>query len=319
ATRRADETYWEEINGVRVPQTEVNFEIPIPLDEHPLLARYAAAHGADCVLYRGPVDRVAIDSYGRLWIVEYKTAKRAEHLHYQTDPQVTTYVWAMQHIYNRPVAGVVYHQFVKDVPSAPKILASGKISTAANQNTSAALYEAALVRMYGAQEKAPEENRRYLTTLMLKEDQDNDRYVQRTYIERNEHMCAAEAMKILLELEDMLNPDLPLYPNPTRDCSRMCSFLGACVSYDDGGDWEETLNLNFTERDQAPDSLWHKRVPRPEVLAQIRRERRGLPDLEDMQARLQQLPKPEQQAVEAGKAPIPMNFMDSDSFTWDMN
>ncbi|WP_324001710.1 hypothetical protein, partial [Parvimonas micra] len=162
--------------------------------------------------------------------------------------------------------------------------------------------------MYGAQEKAPEENRRYLTTLMLKEDQDNDRYVQRTYIERNEHMCAAEAMKILLELEDMLNPDLPLYPNPTRDCSRMCSFLGACVSYDDGGDWEETLNLNFTERDQAPDSLWHKRVPRPEVLAQIRRERRGLPDLEDMQARLQQLPKPEQQAVEAGKAPIPMNF-----------
>ncbi|MEB3029789.1 hypothetical protein VJI72_08365, partial [Parvimonas micra] len=32
ATRRADETYWEEINGVRVPQTEVNFEIPIPLD-----------------------------------------------------------------------------------------------------------------------------------------------------------------------------------------------------------------------------------------------------------------------------------------------
>ncbi|MEB3067286.1 hypothetical protein, partial [Parvimonas micra] len=51
ATRRADETYWEEINGVRVPQTEVNFEIPIPLDEHPLLARYAAAHGADCVLY----------------------------------------------------------------------------------------------------------------------------------------------------------------------------------------------------------------------------------------------------------------------------
>ncbi|WP_419779109.1 PD-(D/E)XK nuclease family protein, partial [Parvimonas micra] len=69
--------------------------MPIPLDEHPLLARYAAAHGADCVLYRGTVDRVAIDSYGRLWIVEYKTAKRAEHLPYQTDPQVTTYVWAM--------------------------------------------------------------------------------------------------------------------------------------------------------------------------------------------------------------------------------
>lgn len=318
AHRRADETYWEEVGGVRIPQTEVNFEIPIPVDQHPVLAAYTAAHGADCVLYRGTLDRVAIDSFGRLWVVEYKTAKRAEHLHYQTDPQVTTYVWAASHIYNRPIAGVVYQQFVKDVPSPPRLLSSGLYSTAQNQNTSAALYERALIKMYGAQERAPDSNRRYLTELMLKEDENTDRYVQRVYIERNQHMCAMESQKILLELEDMLNPDLPLYPNPTRDCSRMCSFLGACVNFDDGGDWQGTLDAGFSQRDQDIDRLWTSRIPTAQALARIRGERRGLPDLEDMQERLKALPAPEQAKIEAGKQGIDFRFNDPDSFTWDM-
>ena len=309
--RRADQTLWlEDENGVKIPQVEVDFEIEVPLDEYPLLRTYAAAHGADCVLYRGTIDRVSIDEYGRLWVVEYKTAKVFEHNHYQTDPQVTTYVWAAKNIYKKyglDVAGVIYQQFLKKVPEQPKILASGKVSTASNLVTSATLYRDRLESLYGEVEKAPEANRQFLTDLMIKEDEHNDRYIARTLIERNDHMCEMEAQKILLELEDMLNPDLPLYPAPTRDCSRMCSFLGPCVSFDDGGDWEYNLTHNFAPRGDDADRFWRRRLPHPDKMVALR-ERGTDPDLEEMQVRLQSLDPSTQEAITKGEEEIAFTF-----------
>jgi hypothetical protein len=302
--RKADQTFWLD----EVPQVEVNFEIPVPLEEHPLLRAYAEEQGADCVLYRGTIDRVAIDEWGRLWVVEYKTAKMAEHTHYQTDPQVTTYVWAAKHIYpGYEIAGVVYHQFVKKEPESPRILASGQVSTASNLVTSVPLYERALERMFGQVGLAPQKNREFLTTLRIQEDENKDRYIVREYIERNEQMCDSEAAKILLEMEDMLNPDLPLYPNPTRDCAKFCSFLGACIAFDDGSDWQSTLDAKFTERDQAPDRFWRRRMPDPGKLAHMRSERL-IPDLFDVQIRIQDMSPSEQEAIARGEEEIKFTF-----------
>lgn len=302
--RQADKTFW--LDGV--PQVEVDFEIEVPLEDHPMLKAYAEAQGADCVLYRGTIDRVAQDDYGNLWIVEYKTAKVAFHTHYQTDPQVTTYVWAGKAIYpNHNVVGVVYQQFVKKIPEPPRILSTGKISTASNLTTSATLYRDALERMFGDVQKAPEENRVFLTNLMIKEDEHKDPYIQRTLVHRNAHMIEAEGQKILLELEDMLNPDLPLYPNPTRECSYMCSFLGSCVSFDDGGDWEGTLDRMFAARDQDADKFWRKRLPSPEKMLALR-EKQLDPDLEDMQIRLQSMDPKERAAIERGESEISFTF-----------
>ena len=60
----------------------------------------------------------------------------------------------------------------------------------------------------------------------------------------------------------MLNPDLPLYPNPDRTCQFMCSFNSACVSLDDGSDWESELEMNFQQRERNYDS-WRKKVHWP--------------------------------------------------------
>lgn len=299
AQRKVDPTYWE--NGI--PQVEVNFEIEVPIWEKHLehLAELARACGADCVLYRGTFDRVAIDELGQLWVVEYKTAKRAETNHYMTDPQVTTYVWAASHVYNRPVAGVIYQQFMKDIPSEPKILSSGKISTAENMNTSAPLYRKALVSMYGAYEAAPKANQEKYVALMMQENENKDRYILREKLPRGSHMLESEAQKILLELEDMINPNLPLYPNPTRECSRMCSFMSACVSMDDGGDWENDLQLNYSERDQAADRMWRRRLPSPEQLKRIRDEGKQLPRLEDIQLHVKALTEEKRDRVVSGE------------------
>lgn len=308
--KKADATFWEPDphTGEEIPQVEVNFEIPVPLDQHPDLQAFAEACGADCILYRGTIDRISIDEFGRLWVVEYKTAKKAEHLHYQTDPQVTTYVWAAQNIYpDHEIAGVVYHQFVKNEPKPPRILANGKISTASNLLTSAPLYRAALERMYGSVGLAPLDNQRFLTEVMSKEDENNDKFIQRTYIERNSHMTMAEAQKILLELEDMCNPNLPLYPNPTRDCSRLCSFLAACVAFDDGGDWEQILADRFSPRDGPADRMWRRRLPEPAELARMV-EARAKPDLYDAQLRIQSLDEEEREKIERGSDEVEFTF-----------
>lgn len=301
--RERTETFW--INGQ--PQVEVNFAIEIPLDEYPNLAELARINGADAIIYRGTIDRVAVDRFGNLWVVEYKTAKMAAHSHYMTDPQVSTYMWAAQHIYDRPVAGVVYYQFVKEEPKEPRILSSGKISTSQQQATSYPLYSKALTDFYGHPDKAPPENREFLNTLSMRETENRDRYIQREYVTRNAHQCDAEAEKIILELEDMLNPNLPLYPNPVRQCPFMCSFLGTCVTMDDGGDWETSLSMEFDQRDQAGERFWRNRLPAVDKLQAF--VNMGLrPDLESLQEIVINAPEYNKALIESGEFNIDVPF-----------
>lgn len=270
ADRPVDPTYWapHPETGLSEPQVEVNFEIPIPIEPGSLLAQYCEEHKIDCVLYRGTFDRITEDYWGQLWVNEYKTAKVFQSTHFATDPQVTTYVWAAQQVYpDKVVAGCIYQQFLKKVPSPPPLLKSGGISSAANMVTSAPLYRDTLKKFYGPAEHIwPEANRQKLKLLEGSETEDRDRYVIRERINRNAQQCWSESQKILLELEDILNPDLPLYPNPTRDCARLCSFVTPCVNFDDGSDWEALLISDYSERDQYLDRTWRQRLPTPATL-----------------------------------------------------
>jgi hypothetical protein len=300
--RKTLDTYWapNPLTGELEPQVEVNFEIEIPLDENPHLERLARAHGADCILYCGTIDRVGIDEDGNLWIIEYKTAKRAEAYHFQTDPQITTYVWAGSHIYDRPVVGIRYYQYIKTAPESPRILGSGKISTASNLVSSYPLYYEALEKFYGSADAAPKEFHTKLAQIGQAEGEHYDRYVRRDIVRRNTHTCNAEAAKILLEIEDMINPDLPLYPNPTRQCPYMCSFLAPCVTMDDGGDWEYELEREFGSRDQDSERFWRKRLPPVESLIRLV-DSNQMPNLEGIQQDFISADETQRAAIAAGE------------------
>lgn len=232
-------TLW--IDGI--PQCEVRFRIPLPID-HPKYEIYA----------RGTLDRVCIDEHGRLWIVEYKTAKRFETGHFDTDPQCNTYAWAGKVVYDRPVAGVIYQQHFKAIPEKPEFLKSGSFSCNKNQHTSHRLYRQALLDLYGDLKLAPAKNLEFLNNLTMEETAESDRYVRRDWVYRNDHQIQSEGVKMLMEIEEMLREDLPLYPTPTRDCSWDCKMLTACVSMDDGSDWEYALEHILQDSTQEDDS-----------------------------------------------------------------
>lgn len=240
-------TYWH--NGE--PQVEVNFRFEIPFD--------ASHWGYDQVVYSGTIDRVCIDEHGQLWPLDYKTAKSIQTLHYATDPQISVYMWAMPYLYDMPVGGFYYMQLRKATPNPGRILKNGHVSLDKNQLTSRLMYRQTLIDVYGSVEKAPPQNVELLNLFASMEDEWQDNFIKIDKVGRNAHSAQSEGAKILLELEDMLNPNLPLYPNPTRDCASFCPFLSPCVSMDDGSDWKHELALTTELREPSYDS-WRSKI-----------------------------------------------------------
>jgi len=240
------------------PQVEVHVIVPIDLD---LLPPWVREHW-DEVLYAATFDRVCIDEYERLWIVEYKTAKRMEWFHLGTDPQVTAYCWLGSQVYDLPIAGVIYQQHRKQVPEGPRILADGRVSQQ-TAGTTYAKYRQTMTKIYGTESSRwPGNNITALNSLLKEEDDTKDLFIQRDRTTRSEHQIEAEGQKILLELEDILNPNLPLYPNPNRMFCSWCAFQHACIDMDDGGDWQADLGYEFKPQTQERDS-WRKHLKLP--------------------------------------------------------
>lgn len=247
-------------NGI--PQTEVNFRVEIPWPP--------GKFGIDKVIYSGTIDRVVWkDEF--LWGVEYKTAKIIQTLHLANDPQVSAYSWALPYLYpGYPIAGICYQQHRKDIPVPPRWTASG-FSCDKRQLTTPIMYQKALEDAFGSVNGAPERNREFLVTLYGQEDLDFTKFVRRDWSRRNEHQRQAEGEKILMEVEEMLNPDLPLYPSPDRSCQFLCSFVGPCVSLDEGGDWEYELQSLMKPKEGSYDS-WRKYLPEPSRLPGVLKE-----------------------------------------------
>lgn len=188
---------------------------------------------------------------------------------------ITGNCWAAWRLYGVQVAGVVYQQFIKRIPALPKVLATGKVSTDVRQATSASLYAKLLVDMYGGLDTAPNENIIALNKIRMTEDEDKDRFIVRHRVERNERQLISFEQKVLMELEDIANPNLPLYPNATKDCDYMCPLQAACIAMDDGSDWESVLDSytiattdGLTQREKEQ-MLWRNQLPEPHEVQQL--------------------------------------------------
>lgn len=244
-------TYW--VDGV--PQVEVNFRFIIPGDW--------TKFGYDRVEYSGTIDRVCIDENDMLWPLDYKSAVAIQTLHYLVDPQVSAYMWAAPHIYNKPVAGFIYQQHKKSTPAPGRILKNGSVSMAQNQSTSHFLYKQTLIEVYGGLEKCSADHIAFLNDLARQESEEADNFIRIDKIYRNERRAQSEGTKIIMEIEDMLNPNLPLYPNPTRDCSSFCPFISPCTSLDDGSNFQDELDMIMEPREGKYD-MWRDKLVWPD-------------------------------------------------------
>ncbi len=215
-----------------VPQVEITFHIPMPFTPPP---------GFDEIVYQFTLDRLVVIE-GEYWILDWKFHIQFTQADFDLDRQLSAYIWAASSCFDVPIAGGILHEFKKKLPNEPRILAGGKLSTAEKQGTTHGMYRNALIEIYGAVVKAPRANVLCLNKLAAQESEDRDDFIKRTRTRRTEQQQRAEGTKVLMEMEDMCNPNLPLYPNPTRDCSWDCSYRDVCIMVDRDDDWEHHLN-----------------------------------------------------------------------------
>ncbi len=226
-TRDTLQTVW--IDGE--PQVEITVHIPLPVYPPP---------GYDKVVYQLTLDRL-VEIENEYWIQDWKFYKTFGTGNLSLDQQMSAYIWGASAYYEKPIVGAILHEFRKTIPQAPKILSTGKLSSAEHQVTTYGLYKEAVLEIYGEVTKAPKLIVDRLNDFAARESEDRDDFIRRTRTRRTELQQRAQGSMILLEAEDMCNPDLPLYPNPTRDCSWDCSLQDVCLMIDRDDDWSDLL------------------------------------------------------------------------------
>lgn len=221
------------------------------------------------ICYHGTIDRVVIDKKGRLWIMDWKTAKSADTNKLDTDDQISAYMWAFEQWFGLPVHGFVYVQLTKEVAKMPKRLANGQLSVDKKQRTTAALLKKELIKDFGSVQKAPKKLVDFYNTLLGQETPEGDRFIRWDLVTRTKEQKIATFNHIMAEVELMTNPNMHLFPNPTRDCIWDCPFREQCLMLDNGQEHlvQQSLDLEFEERPHTQDGNiepWRENVPWPE-------------------------------------------------------
>lgn len=184
------------------------------------------------IFYHGTIDRIVKDTYGRYWLWDWKTAKKADTAKLATDDQVSAYLWAAAKLFPFPVYGFVYMQMVKDRVQEPRRLKNGELSVDKRQKTTYSLLRQAILEDYGSVQKAPTKLVAFLNYMADQEEPEGDRFMRWDFVKRTKEQLEMTEQSIYGELDDMLNPNKVCYPAPTRDCIWDCPFRDACIMTD---------------------------------------------------------------------------------------
>lgn len=93
-------------------------------------------------VFNGMADGLVFEK-GLYWLIEHKTTAQLN-VQYKKkltlDNQSIAYIEALQRVLDIKIQGVIYNVILKDIPSEPKVLKTGKISKDLGQKTSVNLY-----------------------------------------------------------------------------------------------------------------------------------------------------------------------------------
>jgi hypothetical protein len=219
--------------------------------------------------YHGTIDRIVTDKYGRWWLLDYKTAKSADTNKLDTDDQINAYLWAMEQYLQHPLYGFIYLQLTKDVPKPPKKLKNGDLSVDKKQKTTYHLVREALIKEFGSIKQAPNKYIDFLNIFAELEFPEGDRFIRWDFVRRSPAQIISTYNHIIGEVRTMINPNLYLYPNPTRDCIWDCPIRDICIAMDDAR-MEDVLFSKNTEYEKRPrgedgnSEKWRKNLKYPE-------------------------------------------------------
>lgn len=205
---------------------------------------------------RGRMDQIIQDNEsGRYGLRDYKTTSRIDDdyfRHLDLDEQCTTYSWAAEQlaiIYDLPfktIDFIDYQALLKNYPKPPTVNKRG-FPLSLNRQTESTTPEmfAEAIDVLGIRKlyDMTEQAQNYYAWLVETQDR---RFINTYRVRRNKHQKYNCGRRLYFEAMDMLDPDLSIYPNPTKDYSCLnCWFRPPCVMVEDGGDYKILLTDGY--------------------------------------------------------------------------
>jgi hypothetical protein len=193
---------------------------------------------------------LAIDMFDNYWIFDWKTAgaisKKWEFL--QLDDQVGSYVWALVKI-GMPIKGFVYHEQKKAFPAPPKRNKYRRLgrafSISFSQDTEYRIY----LQTVQEEDKEAYEAGLYDEFLEHLQSENATQYFARMQIAKTIEELEEIERNIGLEILDMLDPSLRIYPSPGRFACGYCAFQTPCIEKNSQGDFQFALDTMFERRE----------------------------------------------------------------------
>lgn len=221
-------------------RVEQGFEVPIKgLSSSIVPVGYVA-------VYRGRLDLLVQDQYGKYWIIDHKTTARWANTDFlDLDEQCGSYAWALQEILGIKIEGVIYNELYKLAPAPPQRLKGMRkgciFSVSKTAGHTYELYMQTLKEEFG--DKIPsayDEHLQYLAT-------QPSEVFRRTVVYRSEKQLSNLGKQIALEAAEMLDPNTSIYPNPSRYGCSFCAFRTPCLAMNDDSDIEWILKENYKQ------------------------------------------------------------------------
>jgi hypothetical protein len=212
------------------------------------------------VSYGGKIDLIFEDRQGRYWIVDWKTAMRLSGVEaganddfMWNDPQITSYCWAMW-VIGFDIAGFIYAEIKKAVPEEPEPNKTVRLGRRYSINKQLATTYDLYRQTVAENDTAAYEQGLYDD--MLEHLRTGAIFHKRHQIHRTEDELVECGYNIWQQATEMVNPHLPIYPNPGRfHCQGLSGFSGCaywepCIGRNRGEDFMWTLESMFERREK---------------------------------------------------------------------
>ena len=197
------------------------------------------------ILLVGTIDGVALNrETGKLALVEHKTySQKPDTGHFRLDHQMTGYAAIFEALTGIEVEGVIYDGVAKKLPQIPKILKNGTVSREWIDTTEK-VYVKALIEANQDPESAFYAD--FRERLRERDEQPQTPYFTRQFVTFTGASKRNWLENVSQILEDMAQPELPMYPNFAWTGCWDCRVQDLCDAVQTGnGDLDELIEERY--------------------------------------------------------------------------
>jgi hypothetical protein len=198
--------------------SQFDISLPDPADPD----RGLIAHDGRPLQYRVQIDLAVIDDHDLYWLVEHRVVTGSQWPvldELRLDEQALTRSWAWQLAFLAKLEGTIYNELRLTEPDADK------------PSTDKPVVKVRAVPGPGG-----------ITTQRSSES------FRRTHLPRTETEIARRGVGVALEMQDMTDPSVRIYPNPSWESCSGCAYRSPCLAMTQGTDEDSILETSFRKR-----------------------------------------------------------------------